>query len=75
MHELTNRERIHTNSVASKARHLYSASVLNLDIMDCFFDPQDTNCYQSKHNSLMWTVYRWDQKLNQHQQNKQVISY
>lgn len=33
-------DRIHTISVATKAKHRYSTSVLDLEMIDCFFEPQ-----------------------------------
>lgn len=37
---LLNKERIYTISIATDAKHQYSASVLDLEMIDCFFNPQ-----------------------------------
>ena len=45
IHKSNSSEGIHTSSIASRVRHMYSASILDLGIMDGFFYPKRLNYY------------------------------
>lgn len=49
-----NKERIHTTYVATNARQWYSTSMLELEFVDYFFEPQAIRLLSAKH--IIWII-------------------